>query len=275
LVILVLLIPSCTYQETSPTETPIKNQTNETLIPNETPLPSKLFLDSDEDGFNDWFEENIATTYNQNIPNDRYVISFECWEEGVDNNGVDSDLEFFGEVAMVPAKNIIALKQKEATRFNLQAVIEEVAAKADENDIVCLGIYAHGSKTGIMGYKSHIAYADIDKWLDEVNAKAIIISICACDFHKTGASTLENGCCPRIIIPKASYYNILDPSFMNFAEADENGNKDGYVSMGELKKYLNHIYYKDDPDYLDYRNWVRDTSNISSQIYLTDYKIPS
>jgi len=275
--VLTVAVGGCARSETpAPSLNP--NQPEEVTpepIVDEEPI-SPPVVDSDGDGFNDWFETNIAH-YDPNIPNDRYVIVFECWEEGLDNNGADRAWQFFREVAGVPSKNIITLKQKEATPFNLKKAIEEVAAKADENDIVCLDINAHGGGPAIGGWHEDlgrpgagIKYSDIDQWLDEIKAKVIIISCCACGFSKNGVPVLKDGCCPRIIPRGPSYYCVLDPGFVNFLEADETGNKDGYVSMEEVKNYANYIFYKDDPDYRDYHEWMIDTSNIAPEIYLTD-----
>lgn len=307
--VLITALGGCARSETSvPSPTPAQPK-EPVLKPAPEEITPKPILDSDGDGFSDWFEENIAITYDPNIPNDRYVIEFECWEEGLDNDGADRAWHFFREVAGVPAENIIVLKDKEAIYSNLRKAIEEVAAKADENDIVCLDINAHGGGSGIVGYpyldqeikarikartkadpnfcptdyvREHghpgypgIEYAAIDKWLDEVKAKVIIISVCACGFGKNGVPVLKDGHCPRIIPRGPSYYYYLDPSPGNtaFVRADENGNRDGYVSMEEVKYYVNYIFYKDDPDYWNYREWVTDTSNIASEIYLTDPQI--
>jgi len=296
--VLTVAVGGCTRSETSALS-PNPNQPEEVIpepIIEEEPISPPL-VDSDGDGFSDEFEINIAHT-DPNIPNDRYVIVFEYWEEGLDNNGADRAWHFFREVAGIPAKNIIVLRGKEAVYSSFQKAIEEVAAKADENDIVCLSINAH---SGIVGYpylktpeieakikadpnfcwsdyvEEHghpgypgIRYTDLDEWLDEIRARVIMINACPCDFIEKGVPVLKDGCCPRIILEGPTYYCFLDPSFKNFTEADENGNKDGYVSMGEIKDYVNYIYYKDDPNHWNYHEWVVDTSNIASEIYLID-----
>lgn len=289
----------------------------------------EIFLpDTDGDGFSDKFEEQMEL-YDPNVPNDRYIILFEYHPEEEGLNGVaDSTSQFFAEKGKVPTENIIMLKQEKAIRPNLQKAIEEVAAKADENDLVFLSIDTHGSTDWIGSHPSYtkewyekkyssglgpedppypgINYIDIDKWLDTINAKVVIVRIMACGCE-SALPVLRDGHCPRIVfvytgrefISGLGEYQYVDPlppgvkyeEMRKFFLEDcitvdtKHGNGDGYVSLKEVANWLDNDTkwavtteggYEKSISFIEATGYSRfsDASNISSQIYLTDYKIP-
>ena len=277
-------------------------------------ISSEVPLDTDGDGFSDWFEENIAG-YDPNIPNDRYIILFEYHPEEGLNTIADSSANFFKEGG-VPESNIYLLKQEQAIRPNLQAAIKEVAQKADENDLVFLGIDTHGCTDWISSHPSYteewlekkhrgelgpedpphpgISYADIDEWLDKIKAKAVIVRIMAC-YCETALPRLKDGPCPRIVFVHSAgeFISALgqDPDYA--AKVDmKYGNNNGYVSLAEIGNWKNNEPrgWKDNEreegkpgdGFWNGQSWLEkmgfsvmsDTSGIADQIYLTDYKIP-
>jgi len=231
-------------------------------------------IDSDNDGFSDWFEENIAG-YDPNIPNDRYIILyFRILEDpGSIPYAIEKPTKFFIKKGGVPLENIITLAQEEAYDTNLQNAIEQIAEKSDKNDIVFLKIGTHGTSGGFSG---NVKYTLLDEWLDQIEAKVVIVVIMAC--HSEAAlPILKEGGCPRIVYAHTSgeFIGTLGNDLRYSAIADgQYGNGDGYVSIKEVESYLTfHIAPAPKPTW----GFIQgtDTSNIADQIYLTDYKIPS
>ena len=269
-------------------------------------IPAEPKIDSDGDGFSDQFEEDIAG-YALNISNDRYFIYCEynleiekelnivfslTWHLLVEENGVQS-------------QNIIRLTGENATRSNLQGAIEEIAVKADENDIAYISLRGHGGCDGISCcYDGYLLYSEIDEWLDEIGAKVVIIDPSACKCE-CAAEILKDGPCPRIVLtggfsmegfrnketadkypwlptyedygwdnpnPALDYYDI----FFGFAD-NITGNGDGYVSMGEFIELLR----EDVENRWNSEEWInttgypwwdvaRDESGIADQTYLIE-----
>jgi len=243
LVILVFLIPGCTYPETSPAETPAKNQTNETS------LPQELFLDSDGDGMNDWFEANIAH-YDPNVPNDRYFILFfrmmEYSEGTRENRDVHLPAQFLIEEGKVPPENIIKMTQGEATASALKSAIEQVAKKSDKNDLVFLSINTHGYNVNSFSASENNphgipveSYQMIGQWLGQIEAKAVIVSMSFCGDGEA-VPILREGPCPRVIYLHAGGWFLhmlgLNPGYSKKI-ATYYGN-DPYVSVGEVADCL-------------------------------------
>jgi len=301
-----LVLGSCTPKQS-------ENPVPEPIEPTEPSLPSELFLDSDGDGFNDWFEMNIAH-YDPSIPNDRYFILFyrvmdalEYDPEGtIESRGLDLPIQFLTEKGNVPSENIIRLTQEEATTSALKNTIEQVAKKSDENDLVYVQISAHGNGSGsTLTTVSFLAdkwikYTTFNEWLDQIEAKAVILTISSCGCEKA-VSVLKKGSCPRVIYLYGNYMFIKTlGAKLDCAEIADNryGNNDGYVSIGEMADYQDDEFnYQSDWNILRKRRKMRkdpkwisqetievegyypsrmiDASNIAYQIYLTDYKIPN
>jgi len=269
-------------------------------------ISQEILIDSDGDGFSDQFEDS-TTYYNPNIPNNRYVILYRAWKETDNFEGVvNEEANWWLTKTKIPAENIIILYKGNATGYNLQAAIETVAAKAKENDIVFLSLRGHGSKRLITTYyykgedpnwpsnPGVIYYADIDHWLDEISAKAVIVQIMACGCE-AALPVLKDGPCPRIVFVYSSGEFIgAIGKFSDYAiDADTKyGNDDGYVSLGEIGNWIDNdpkwgpdwgeittgkIPYEDGRSFVEVEGYSRmsDPSNYAYEIYLTDYKIPS
>lgn len=302
LLVLVLIITGLTgcakAQEEIPPPEPIE--------PAESSLPPEFFLDSDGDGFSDEFEINIAS-YDPTIPNDRYLIYYEYSPEVEKEMDIGFDLlwHIWVEENKVPPQNIIRLKGEEATRPNLKTAIEEVAATADENDIVLLSLSGHGNLDVIAGYDGTIRYSEIDKWLDEISAKVVIVDVSACK-SESATSIMKEGPYPRIVLtggfsmegfynketadkyPWLPTYNdygydnpnpAIDYNDIFFGFADKiSGNGDGYVSIGEfikvLKEDVENRWSKEEwRNITDYPWWdvARDEYGIADRIYLLEH----
>lgn len=253
--------------------------------PSESPVEPNL-PDSDGDGMSDWFEENIAD-YDPNIPNDRYFIYCHYAPEIERELNIEFNLiwRILVEENRVSPQNIFRLTNGEATRSNLQKAIEEIALRADENDIVLVNLGGHGGYDNITCcYDGNILYSDIDKWLDEIEAKVVIVMVFACK-SECAASILEDGPCPRIVLTggfttefheeykDVGYYDIF------FGFADEiGGNRDGYVSLGEFIKVLemdvesrwNREEWRNITDY-PWWDATRDEYGIADRIYILEH----
>jgi len=268
----------------------------------ETPAPTSdpsFYLDSDGDGMNDWFEENVAG-YDSTIPNNRYVILFSRFDEdpGIYAYDIDEPYQFFTERGKIPSENIIRLYSEEATGPNLKNATEQVAKKADENDIVFLYIQTHGYTIASFSASENNpsgdmikSYQMIDQWLDEINAKVVIVTIMACGSTEF-SFPLKDGPCPRIVFVNSAgeFIGMLGeiPEYA-FAADTKYGDNNGYVSIKEIADVLDYdpfwggdrgrLYQTYDELYAKGRSFVEaegcskmsDTSNIASKIYLTDY----
>jgi len=277
-------------------------------LPSKPSIPPEFFLDSDGDGFNDWFEINVSRT-DPNAPNDRYIILYSAWKKTDNMEGItEGEKNFWLTKAKVTAENVIMLTQEKATDYNLRAVIKEVAAKTNENDIVFISLHGHGGKDRITTYyyqgedpnwpsnPGAILYTDIDEWLNEINAKVVIIQMMACDCEKA-LPVLKDGSCPRIVFVHTAREFIEGlGEYPDYAIAADTkyGNGDGYVSVGEVASWIDNdpmwgpdwgIYetmeerYEKGRSHLEAEGYSKmsDTSNIADRTYLTDYtycKVP-
>ena len=139
--------------------------------------PAEPKIDSDGDGFSDQFEEDIAG-YALNVSNDRYFIYCEYLPETERENNIVFSLTWhlLVEGNGVPSQNIIRLAGENATRSNFQSAIEEIAAKADENDTAYISLLGHGGCDSIVCCcDGGLLYSRIDELLDEIQAKVVII----------------------------------------------------------------------------------------------------
>lgn len=262
----------------TPTTTPTPTSTpapTATLSPTSTPI-----IDSDKDGFNDWFETNIAKT-DPNTPNDRYVIVFHYIAddgEGVNfDDATQEESDFLTKKGKIPAENIVGLSNETtATKENLEKAIDQVAAKSDANDLVLLQISCHGYQIARIADSTSMieGFELINQWLNKITAKAIIITVAACGADEFDYP-LKEGSCPRIV------YTWIDTSMFAYAlgwtpaysEAADSraidSNANGYSSMTEISDWLLERYCRRDPAWRELIS-LSDTSNIASQTYFTD-----
>jgi len=287
---------------------------SEVSEPSSEPSTEPNLLDSDGDGMSDWFEGNIAKT-DPLVRNDRYLILFDGHAESDNMEGlVEETRNFWVEKGKVPSENVVMVKveaspEKKNTGVELEEAIYQVAEKADENDIVFLGISGHGyvisnfvteedaGKFGPEGsyiyiedgqlYHENGGYILLDEWIDKINAKAVVVRIMACGC-KAALSVLKDGPCPRIIfVHSAGEFTGALGEFPDYAVAADTkyGNGDGYVSVGEISNWIDNDpmwgpdwgeLYQEGRSHLEAEGYSKmsDTSGIAYEIYLTDYKIP-
>ncbi|MBA7605641.1 hypothetical protein ES703_12775 [subsurface metagenome] len=250
-------------------------KTQEEATSPEPSLPPEFFLDSDGDGFNDWFETNIA--YDPNVPNDRFIILYGPAGDKTDDPGY----QFFNGKGEVPPENIIRLYGEEANAANLESAIDEIASKSDENDIVFLYMVGHGGGGAI---EQDVEYTMLDEWLDKVNAMAIVVTIMACGCEEA-LPILKDGSCPRIVFVHSAgeFIRGLGDDDGYFTTADTKyGNGEGYVSVGEIGNWIDNDpkwgpdwgeLHEEGRSHLEAEGYSKmsDTSNVASEIYLTDY----
>ena len=225
----------------------------------ETPAPTSdpsFYLDSDGDGMSDWFEENIA--YNPDVSNDRYFILFYHYDY-IESSDIDLPAQFLIEKGKVPPENIFKLAQEEATASALQNAIEQIAEKSDRNDIVYLGITAHGPGTigvtlldvSFCAADRCIKYVELNEWLNQIEAKALILSISSCG-DELAVPVLKEGSCPRIVYLHAGGeflrmfgFGVNDDAAQ--AIVTYSYSNDPYISVGEAADYLDdqRVYLSD------------------------------
>ena len=280
---------------------------SEVSAPPVEPSAEPNLPDSDGDGMSDWFEENIAG-YDPAVPNDRYFIYCEYLPETERELGIEFNLtwQILVEENGIPSQNVLRLTNGEATRSNLQKAIEEIALRADDNDIVFVRLLGHASTELILCcYDGAIFYSELDKWLDEIKAKAVIITVNGCQ-AEGAASILNDGPCPRIVLtggfsmegfynketadkyPWLPTYNdygydnpdpAVDYNDIFFGFADKiGGNGDGYVSIGELitvlKEDVEARWNTEEWRDITYYPWwdvARDEYGIADRIYLIEH----
>jgi len=262
----------------------------EEALPSEPSMPPEFFLDSDGDGFNDWFETNIAG-YDPNVPNNRYVISYVRFVDPTKSpdavlnveDALNPTYQFFTEKGKVPPENIIGLYEEEASDESFRDAIYQVAEKSNENDIVFLSIQCHGHFLSRLLDPTR-GDDTLDEWLDKINAKVVVVTImaCGCEF---ALPQLKDGLCPRIVFIYSAreFIGALgeNPAYAIAADT-KYGNGDGYVSVGEISNWIDNDpmwgpdwgeLYEKGRSYLEAKGYSKmsDTSNIAQQIYLTDY----
>jgi len=257
---------------------------------NQKPLTS---VDSDDDGFSDKFEEQMDS-YDPNIQNDRYVVLFSRYDDpehftGMAEMETDSAYQFFTQKGNVPPENITILKEEEATAISLESAIHQIAEKSDENDIIYLNMQCHGYIIG----RLFNGYQAIDEWLDEIEAKVVIVQIMACGSERA-LPVWKDGPCPRIVFVQSAgeFIGGLGTDSEYFITVDSDyGDNNGYVSVGEIGNWRNNVprgwkdreYEPKEDGYWNGKSWIEkegyslmsDTSDVASEIYLTDYKVPS
>jgi len=252
------LTPPLTEKPTSPPEPTIA-----LLIPEPTPLP-----DSDGDGMNDWFEENIIHS-SPEIPNERYLtwiwafeikphyMGFNC-TNGVCEEYIDVNKEAyiapFAPIRTIGShwsehryilrenkfkpENIIQLIGKEATAENFEEAIREITRKATKNDLVYVQLNGHGVKGQFCFYDQRQSYEDIDEILDSIESKVVVVAIMACHAAESIDPLIE-GPCPRVVIAPTDMllYSGLGGGLWKKVLAEKidemDLDKNGYLSIKE------------------------------------------
>ena len=120
------------------------------------PMNQTELVDSDGDGFNDWFEINIAHL-DPLTPNDRYAIMLDpCTIHPIPiftdqrREEMTSIKTFLIQKERFKPENVFLFMDKEATYDNFKEAIDYLTKTSDENDLVYIMIEAHGSETGFV-----------------------------------------------------------------------------------------------------------------------------
>jgi hypothetical protein len=257
-------------------------------------------MDKDSDGYSNWFERNIAKT-DPLIPNDRYAILVETYDpyEGRKQLEVDEMYDFLTGTLGWKEENIIKLLYEDGTFSNFQNAIDQIAAKADGNDLVYVALSGHGSPDYSAVFQPHVSYSTIDKELDKIKARALIVNISSC--YSGGAiKYIKDGPYPRIVITSANdkeenggligslAWNLGGDLYLA-ATADGElkvpeslefggsrlGNQDSYVSLGEAFKLFEITCHgrPNNPDFPLLSPQIYDSDGIAPEIFLGEYKL--
>ena len=243
--------------------------------------------DKDGDGLSDYFEEHISLT-DPRIPNYRYVILidplhipiFKKQKLKIYETPVSKIAKFLNLKEKIPSENIIKLEGNKATIYNFKEALFKIARKANKNDFVFLFFISHGEKGKIFLYKESLSYEKLNKWLDEIHARAIIIGIHAC-YSGSAIKFLKSGKSPRVIFTSSSENQTSIPHhptrefFKAFEEPESYlfadiklGDRNGYVSIKEAflyaKRKMERITDSIAPQ-------LSDPQNISQFLYLGEY----
>ena len=259
--------------------------------------------DSDGDGMSDWFEKNIAKL-DPNVPNDRYVLISMYGYRVDDTTSVGpaySELieiyDFLINQYRIPSDNIIKISKAEYPDF--KDAVNQIAKKADENDLVYVLMSSHGGHGTFSFHDKSVQYKEIDNLLDKINAKAMVVTIDSC--HSGSAIPfLKDGHCPRVVMtvcrddqvggnadmamyffeslgtPFYSLYGkncYKDQAFWGNKNADKDGN--GFISVKEGFDYAKEKmseWIVEDNDYEPREPHISDPDNIASELYLGEYK---
>lgn len=233
---------------------------------------SDLSIDSDGDGFGDWFEANIAHT-DPTTPNNRYIIIYCRSDEDpkLPLWVVDKPAQFFEKCGVSP-ENIFRLIHEGATYKTLEAAINQVAAKSTGNDIVFLSLNGHGGGHGIEG---SVTFTDLNVWLNRIEAKTVIVQIAACG-SEYALPILKEGSSPRIIFAQtgSELIGAMGEYPGDFQSADAKyGDGNGYVSFAEIARWSDWEWGKNGKAWSELYGFSKmsDVSGIASRTYLTDY----
>lgn len=300
--------PTPTYTQPTPTT----NITQPTPSPTQTvtPKPNEE-LDTDNDGYSDRFEKDITKTDPSN-PNDRYAILVGVYDSEVQattepssmNLIVNQIYDLFTNKLDWKKENIIKLLYEEATFSNFQKAIDQVVEKADENDLVYIALTGHGvSESFRFQQPPSIGYSKVDRELDKINSRVLIVDIGAC--QSGGAiKYMKDGPCPRIVITSSTenettgratsgdiaralgqgewgqyFAAVADGELVVPSGYDVGGrrlgNQDGYVSLKEaFEEAMFWSHGKiDKPSYPEQSPQIYDPNEMASEIFLGEYKL--
>ena len=268
-----------------------------------------LEKDTDKDGFTDGFEVNIAKL-DPLVMNDRYVIiSSRNYDHEQTSDGkyyaaalqVPDMYKFLTEEGKIPKENIIYLQKPTYTEF--KNAVDEIAKKADDNDIVFIEL--HGETMTTIDYlgreinheyifsDKEVSPSQIGSLLDKIHAKSTTVCVELC---KAGYFLDEMNDPGRIVItgsdktqvsPNADagmYFfeamghdvgnNFYDHHLLN-TNPDKDGN--GYVSIKEacdiVKNKMAQIKIYENGN-LPNNALFSDPSGIAGSTYLLEYKLP-
>lgn len=294
-ILVIISVPISFVYGWNQTETKVEPEINiEPTDSNEIEL-----IDSDNDGMNDWFEENIAYT-NPDVYNARFVIIF--WVSATsardapvpdDSNSYIDLIDFFTEKEEIPAENcffLIGNWQNGATVSNLRNAIQSISQRADEESFVFVSLGSHGGGEmpemwGADGngyeYGDSILYEEVGRMLNVIECRAMLVEVVSCAEEAAVEPLAKEATYPRVVVwggreiigaigEDSRYYSISDIIY---------GNGNGYVSLLEsinftINDYDLHSGAGDVEKWRQEEKVISDKWNLASDLYLGDYIPP-
>lgn len=234
--------------------------------------------DWDKDRMNNRFEQTFGMPWD--VYNGRYALLVRT--DNITRPVDDMGSFLINEQKFLP-QNVMKLTYTNATAENFKQAISDLSHKVNGNDIVYVGLMGHGGH-GTFGFndgkgndqpenlKDIMYYKDMDKILDTIKPKEMLITIFAC-YSETALEPLKEGPSPRVFadICPHWFYNTSE-NYPNFAGAPEpkvfDTNGDRFVSIDESLKIAAE-YQRESGKGVN----VADKDNIASKLYLGDFKI--
>jgi len=189
-------------------------------------------------------------------------------------------------------ENIIQAEKPASTFKNFTKTIDKIAKVSDENDIVYVSLVGHGGDGDFYFQKGTIVdkayYTEINKLLDKINCKAIIITVDAC-YSGSAIEPLSKGKQPRIVMTQttadrpggnAELVRYFIPALAD-PDIDKDGN--GFISVKEAFMGARRaIAYNEKMRMKEFRidkeeiliPQFADSHNLSDKIYIGDYTEP-
>jgi len=159
----------------------------------------------------------------------------------------------------VPQENIMVLSYTNATYENFQKAVNEVTAKADEDDLVFISLDGVGDVQGAFGFYQRndtydmVPYSELSKLLDKIKTKIVIEIIAQSSYQAQEPMKGEN----RVIITTCfsrfdnefkkalgiqsnwfDYYEKYPDAYaLNTALIQLDKDKNGYTSINEAFQY--------------------------------------
>ena len=115
------------------------------------------------------------------------MLSAKHYDPGEPPAPTHNEKTYFVEQRGIPIENLYLLRGDDGVTFeNIKKAIRSIAEKSDENDLVFVFLGAHGYKGYICIHENetstiyYLPYEKLDKELDKIKCKAMVIHISAC-----------------------------------------------------------------------------------------------
>jgi hypothetical protein len=188
----------------------------------------------DGDLWSNYFEKEISKTP-YDVKNDVYAILMTL--AGREYGETDEMNKFFEEAMKLPTENFHSLSLENNNPEKFELAIDDVAQKADKNDLVFINLGGHGS-VGIFAFwgTNNVHYEWINEKLNKIDSKFMFVSVEACKSF-SAMDYLKNSSNRIIMTSDSSGNNTSVGTTYEFLRAfkDENADVDsnGYVSILE------------------------------------------
>ena len=252
--------------------------------------------DLDGDFMDTAFEVNIAGL-DPYVKNDRYFIYINSNTgssdvhlvpfEPIDSYGSSKDeYRYILKENRFQPENVLTLLATNATKENFEEMISDLSSKVTEKDIVYvqisghanIGVYAFNDGMGGDGGEKYgggtvVEYGEIDKLLDKINAKMLVIAPAGCGSHvPESTNPLKEGPCPRVVIGGWNLLSYTNTAFggwadklQRYASQMDKGPTNGFISIGE-----HYNFFLCNPSLGVTKIALVDPYNIASKLYFGD-----